>query len=224
MSTPTMIVPAGPGVEGGPDRGPLVLDEHFAPVPEWVLDSPISDCALRLYAVLLRYGQTSGARIPSRATLARRLHKASTDTVDRAMRELVTLGAVTVEHRHTDGAHQTNRYHLHTRRPTQHRTGAATPPASATGLSQPLPARAGPSATFPPVAARLRPLARLLRPAWPQECGPTQSPSPNNPLPPPLPDPLPASRSASRTSSPRMSRPNSSPRWNRPGPPPSPTG
>lgn len=177
MSTPTMIGSAGPGVESGPDRGPLLLDEHFAPVPEWVLDSPISDCALRLYAVLLRYGQTSGARIPSRATLARRLHKASTDTVDRAMRELVTLGAVTVQHRHTDGAHQTNRYHLRTRRPTHGRTPAtpgarpnqdqdgdretaagrtraATPPvstpASTPGLSHLLPGTATPSATVAP--------------------------------------------------------------------------
>lgn len=56
----------------------------------------ISDCAVRLYAVLLRYGHVSGARMPSRATLARRLRKRSTDTVDRALRELVDLGAVSV--------------------------------------------------------------------------------------------------------------------------------
>src|SRR6516165_5358361 len=71
------------------EAGSLLLDEHFAIVPEWVLDAPISDCALRLYAVLLRYGHSSGARMPGRATLARRLRKNSTDTVDRAMRELV---------------------------------------------------------------------------------------------------------------------------------------
>jgi len=121
------------------------VDEYYAPVPEWVLDAPISDCALRLYAVLLRYGHTSGARIPSRATLAHRLHKTSVDTVDRALRELVTLGAVHIEHRRHDGSNQTNRYHLLTHRPDpggtdpdrtdRHRadpdrTDAATPTAS----------------------------------------------------------------------------------------------
>ena len=95
----TVGEPAGPG-EGPPvegvvgERGVLTVDDFFAPVPEWVLDAAVSDCAVRLFAVLLRYGQTSGARMPSRATLARRLRKASTDTVDRAMRELVALGAV----------------------------------------------------------------------------------------------------------------------------------
>src|SRR5690348_16651160 len=85
------------GAAGG--AGSLLLDDHFAIIPEWVLDAPISDCALRLYAVLLRYGHSSGARMPGRATLARRLRKNSTDTVDRAMRELVGVGAVHVEHR-----------------------------------------------------------------------------------------------------------------------------
>jgi len=113
------------------ERGALVVDEHFAPVPEWVLDSPISDCALRLYAVLLRYGQTSGARMPSRKTLARRLRKASTDTVDRAMKELVAVGAVEVQRRRLDGVNQTNRYHLRTRCPdAAGRTAAATPAAA----------------------------------------------------------------------------------------------
>ena len=46
-------------------------------VPEWVLDADIGDCALRLYAVLLRYGNTTGARMPARSTLAARLHKKS---------------------------------------------------------------------------------------------------------------------------------------------------
>jgi len=78
-----------PGPAEPSDERPLTVDEYYAPVPEWVLDAPISDCALRLYAVLLRYGHTSGARIPSRATLAHRLHKNSVDTVDRALRELV---------------------------------------------------------------------------------------------------------------------------------------
>ncbi len=98
VSVPTVPVsPPVASVEVAPEvgcRGALTVDDFFAPVPEWVLDAAVSDCAVRLFAVLLRYGQTSGARMPSRATLARRLRKASTDTVDRAMRELVALGAV----------------------------------------------------------------------------------------------------------------------------------
>ncbi len=65
------------------DTGTLSVEpQRFAIVPEWLLDADVSDCAVRLYAVLLRYGQTSGSRMPSRALLARRLKKASVDTVD----------------------------------------------------------------------------------------------------------------------------------------------
>jgi hypothetical protein len=107
---------AEPGVEGvvsdagGP--GSLVLEQRFAVVPEWVIDAEISDCAYRLYSVLLRYGQTSGQRMPARATLAGRLHKTSKDTVDRALKELEGIGAVVVERRRRDGRNLTNRYLL----------------------------------------------------------------------------------------------------------------
>src|SRR3954451_13831216 len=90
----------------------LVVEDRFAIVPEWLLDADISDTAIRLYAVLLRYGHTSGARMPGRATLARRLHKKSTDSVDRAMRELVEIGAVHVQHRYSGGQRLTNLYQL----------------------------------------------------------------------------------------------------------------
>ncbi|HEX7106110.1 MAG TPA: RHS repeat-associated core domain-containing protein [Acidothermaceae bacterium] len=95
----------------------LTVEERFAIVPEWLLDADVSDAAIRLYAVLLRYGQSSGARMPGRATLARRLRKKSVDTIDRAMRELVDIGAVVVEHRYDGPQRLTNRYHLHARRP-----------------------------------------------------------------------------------------------------------
>lgn len=97
----------------------LVVEQRFAIVPEWLLDADVGDCAVRLYAVLLRYGNSSGARMPGRATLARRLHKRSTDTVDRAMRQLVGLGAVVVEHRHDGRQRLTNRYQLRTTRPAE---------------------------------------------------------------------------------------------------------
>ncbi len=103
--------------EAAESEAQLVVEERFAIVPEWLLDAEISDCAVRLYAVLLRYGNSSGARMPGRATLARRLRKRSTDTVDRAMRELVAVGAVRVEHRYAGRQRLTNRYHVQTSRP-----------------------------------------------------------------------------------------------------------
>ena len=102
---------AAPATDGTPPAG-LVVEDRFAIVPEWLLDADVSDTAIRLYAVLLRYGQTSGARMPGRATLARRLHKKSTDSVDRAMRELVEIGAVHVQHRYAGGQRLTNLYQL----------------------------------------------------------------------------------------------------------------
>src|SRR3954454_20151075 len=96
--------------DGDDNEDVLVLEQHFAIVPEWVLDADISDAALRLYAVLLRYGQTSGNRMPGRRLLASRLHKRSRDSVDRALKELVGIGAVVVQHRRQGPVNQTNRY------------------------------------------------------------------------------------------------------------------
>src|SRR5665213_4170624 len=124
----------GPVVE---DQAVLDVEDRFAIVPVWVLDAAISDAAVRLYAVLLRFGQTSGARMPARSTLARRMHKKSTDTVDRAMRELVELGAVVVHNRFDGGQRLTNKYLVRTSRPRDSglggsRTNAATPTPAAT--------------------------------------------------------------------------------------------
>lgn len=99
------------------DSPDLVVEDRFAIVPEWLLDADIGDAAVRLYAVLLRYGQSSGSRMPSRSTLARRLRKKSTDSVDRAMKELVGIGAVRIEHRYDGARRLTNAYHLRTSRP-----------------------------------------------------------------------------------------------------------
>ena len=115
---------------GTTDAAELVLEYRFSIVPEWVLDADIGDCALRLYAVLLRYGNTTGARMPARTTLAARLHKKSTDTVDRALAELVQLGAVQVEPRWAGRQRLTNRYRIHTSRPSRN---GPVPPATGTG-------------------------------------------------------------------------------------------
>jgi len=89
------------------------VEQRCAVVPEWMLDSAVSDTAFPLYAVLGRYGNNAGVRMPGRALLARRLHR-SVDTVDRALRELTAAGILTVEHRTQAGRTPTNRYHLRT--------------------------------------------------------------------------------------------------------------
>ncbi len=117
---------------------PLDVEDRFAIVPEWLLDADVSDAAVRLYAVLLRFGQTSGARMPSRSTLASRMRKKSTDSIDRAMRELVDLGAVVVQHRFDGGQRLTNNYLVRTSKPRRDgepgggRKNAATPADAAT--------------------------------------------------------------------------------------------
>jgi len=115
------------------DEDTLVVEQHFAIVPEWLIDADISDAAYRLYSVLLRYGQSSGSRMPSRALLARRLRR-SVDSVDRALKELVAIGAVVVERRRQGKEFLSNRYHLRTAQPGTAaspgggRRSAATPP------------------------------------------------------------------------------------------------
>jgi hypothetical protein len=109
-----------------PAGSELAVEQRFAIVPEWMLDADVSDTAFRLYAVLARYGNTSGVRMPGRALLARRLRK-SVDTVDRAIRELSAAGVLDVERRQDGNRHLTNRYHLRTHDPAGGRSLAATP-------------------------------------------------------------------------------------------------
>ncbi len=94
------------------DTGP------FAIVPEWVIDADISNGALRLYAVIGRYTNSSNAAWPSRATLARRL-RTSKDSVDRWTKELVEINALTVQRRWSEerGSNQSNLYVLRHLRP-----------------------------------------------------------------------------------------------------------
>jgi hypothetical protein len=121
-----------PAPDSVPDEGSLVLEQRFAIVPEWVIDAELSDAAFRLYAVLLRYGQSSGARMPSRAVLAARLRKRSTDTVDRALKELVAVGAVVVERRRRGRENLTNRYFVMSTPPGRRIQGGRTDAASST--------------------------------------------------------------------------------------------
>ena len=112
----------------------FVEEQRFSIVPEWVIGAGISDAGFRLYTLLLRYGGSSGCRMPSRSTLARRSGR-SVDSVDRAMHSLVDAGVVRVERRRDGRQNLTNRYHVLTSDPTLAqtprsgggRTSAATP-------------------------------------------------------------------------------------------------
>jgi len=77
----------------------IIASEYFAIVPEAVLYANISDRAVRLYAVLRRYADDkTNMCYPSRSTLANRLYT-STRSIDRAMDELVVLGAISKQMR-----------------------------------------------------------------------------------------------------------------------------
>ena len=80
-----------PSDDFSPPGSLRVEDQPFALVPEWVIDTDISDAAFRVYSLLLRYGNTSGQRMPCRKLLAVRLHR-SVDAIDRAVRELADTG------------------------------------------------------------------------------------------------------------------------------------
>ena len=72
----------------------VIVDRKFAIIDEWVLNLPISDRALRLYVLLVRYADNHTHRaFPSRETLATRL-SCSKASVDRATQELIDQGAV----------------------------------------------------------------------------------------------------------------------------------
>jgi hypothetical protein len=148
----------------------LSSEQRFAVVPEWMLDANVSDAAFRLYAVLARYGNTSGDRMPGRALLARRLRK-SVDTVDRALRELTAAGELEIERRQDGNRHLTNRYHLRTIDPdSSSRIDAATPVTD----QPPRPADDRSFATTP----RRTDAARVAAPLRPDPDVPTETPPP----------------------------------------------
>lgn len=83
------------------DTGP------FAIVPEWLLDLPITDRAVRLYAILSRYADADGYSWPSRKTLAERLNR-SVDALDRAVKELMECDALVVIARYDEAGDRTS--------------------------------------------------------------------------------------------------------------------
>jgi len=90
----------------------LHTDVRFSIVPEWVIDADISDRAVRVYAILARYADSETLQaFPSRETLAKRA-RCHWRSIDRAIDELVKLGAVIKTHRKNGDAYQSNIYTL----------------------------------------------------------------------------------------------------------------
>lgn len=84
----------------------------FAIVPDWLLRSTVSDKAVRLYGVLWRHADRDYRAHPSRQRLAA-LMRCSKDSVDRAIRELVQVGALSVTRRSSAQGNSSNDYTLH---------------------------------------------------------------------------------------------------------------
>jgi len=80
----------------------ITADNYFSIVPEWVLYADISALAVRLYATLQRYAdKDSGGCHPSRKTLADKCNL-SLSSLDRALIELVEIGAIHKQQRLSD--------------------------------------------------------------------------------------------------------------------------
>ncbi len=94
--------------------GPRPQDNFaYATIPEWILDSAIGPQAVRLFAVLDRYVGRHENAWPSRKTIAARMN-CSPGTVDNALAELTSIGAVQVTHRYrpSDGSQTSSAYTL----------------------------------------------------------------------------------------------------------------
>jgi hypothetical protein len=106
----------------------LNTEARFAIVPEWVLFAKIPHLSVRLYAVLARHADEKGVgAFPSRKRLGDLLDAHPT-TVDRALGELVGIGAVSVAARfRPDGGRASNGYTLRVVPPTHQREGGSAP-------------------------------------------------------------------------------------------------
>lgn len=113
-------------------------DLPFAIVPEWLLEvEDLSAVAVRLYAVLDRFADSGGRSFPSRRALAEKLHVKSVDTVDRAMKELVAAGAVSVTKRFDDAGDPTSSLYTVHRTPPEKVAARERPPSRTDAATQP---------------------------------------------------------------------------------------
>lgn len=89
-------------------------DNYFAVVPEWLIYSNVSAQAVRVYCVLARHADKDTTKsFPSHNRIAK-LIGVSNSTVRNALKELIELGAVVVEHRYDKetGHQKSNNYYL----------------------------------------------------------------------------------------------------------------
>jgi hypothetical protein len=90
----------------------VTVDLKFSIVPDWVLDSELSHKAVRVYAILARYADNETLTAwPARATIAAKC-RSTVKSVDRAIAELVKVGAVTKQHRRDEGGQHSSLYTL----------------------------------------------------------------------------------------------------------------
>lgn len=87
----------------------------FQQIPNWIFESPISPTAIKLYLVLRKNGDNKrGTSYYSRKKLAEQLGT-SPNTMDRAKKELIDIGALCQINRKNDqGDWTSNLYHIHT--------------------------------------------------------------------------------------------------------------
>ena len=85
-------------------------DIRFSILPDWVITSDISDRAVRIYAVLAGFADSETlTAFPSRGLIAKRVNT-SVKSVDRALRELLDIGAIESKKRIKDGVYQSSLY------------------------------------------------------------------------------------------------------------------
>jgi hypothetical protein len=95
----------------------VTANEHFALIPEWVLYADISSAAKVVYCVLHRYANSDGKCFPSRKSISGKAG-IGLSTLDRAIDELVALGAVKVARRTNEsGSPTSNEYTVILNRP-----------------------------------------------------------------------------------------------------------
>ena len=88
----------------------ITTDLRFSIVPHWVTNADITDRAIRLYSVLAKFADSeTGQAFPGRTRLSNEL-RCSLKSVDRAVVELESIGAVRKTQRVKDGRYQSSVY------------------------------------------------------------------------------------------------------------------
>lgn len=88
------------------------VDIRFSIVPEWLIDAEVSDRAIRVYTILARYADNETLQaFPSRDLIAERA-RCHVKSVDRAVEELISVGAVVKSHRKAGNGFMSNVYTL----------------------------------------------------------------------------------------------------------------